>query len=158
MNYEIKLSLVKEENIEFLYELLKERLNYSNDLDKINLEEFPTFKQHSKMIYNFLENNSFNNYQKWYIILISNRKYTEEKVGSIVLKKDGEWGYHVLKKFWNSGIGQEALRQLMGLHKDCKFIAKIKPDNKRAIHIAEKSGHKLTEITYVKEPQIMDES
>jgi len=153
MKKEIKLSLITENDIEFLYSLLKERLDYSDDLDKINPDNFPTFEQHSKIIHDYLDDDKYNIYKSWYLILGSNENNDDEKIGSIVLKKSGEWGYHILKNHWNIGIGQMALEKLMGLHRDSRFIARIKPENKKAIHIAEKFGHKLTELTYVKEPE-----
>ena len=78
-----------------------------------------------------------------YIILSDN-----EKVGAIVLKKDGEWGYHVLMKHWNKGIGQAALAWLIKQNPKMTLIANIKVGNSKAQHIAEKFGHELVSYTY----------
>ena len=115
-------------------------------------KDIPSFQQHKEFVENFLENNSKNNYDVWYMISILENNI-ETKIGSIALKKDGEWGYHLLMNHWNKGIGQAALKKLIELHPRKKFVARIKVGNKRAIHIAEKFGHELKELTYVRESE-----
>lgn len=147
----IKLKIVSNEDIEFLYDLLKERLDYSDDLDYILKNDFPSFEKHSKFIQNFIDNTSENTFDSFYVIQISEDECWKS-VGSIVLKKDHEWGYHLLKKYWDQGIGSKALSQLLDKNKDKTLIGRTTPENKRAIHNMEKFGFKLKELTFVKEP------
>ena len=79
------LKRVTHTDVEFLYELLKQRKNYEN----ISHTKIPTFKQHVKFI------NSIP-YSKWYVILCDS-----EKIGSIYLSKQNEIGIHIKNNFDN---------------------------------------------------------
>jgi len=145
---QVILSEVTADDIDFLYELLKERKHfqeiYGNDVELI-----PPFEQHERFVRNYLEKNEQNVYEAWYIIsILKDNKL--EKVGSIPLKKDGEWGYQLLKKYHNRGIGQTAAKKLFNLHSSKKFWGKCKANNKRAIHLLEKLGFELTELIFEK--------
>lgn len=152
MNEHIRLKNISKEDLDFLYSLLKERLDYSKDLDFISPSDFPSFEKHVEIIENYLNDNQKNNFDSFYLIQFKEIDVWID-VGSIILKKDFEFGYHILKKYWNKGIGSKALSQLLEMNKSKRIIGKAKFENKRAIHNMEKFGFKLTELTFVKEPQ-----
>jgi len=135
---------VDEGDIEFLYNLFSERTKYPEEI-RFEKKDIPLYEEHTAFVERFLKRD--HEYQSWYIIL-----YDNEKVGSLVLKKDGEWGYHVLMKHWGKMIGQTALDWLIKQHPDKTLIANIKVENKKAQHIAEKFGHVLVSYTYRREP------
>lgn len=151
MNENVRLKNISKGDIDFLYSLLKERLNYSKDLDFIHPSDFPSYEKHVEIIENYLTDTK-NTFDRFYKIQFKENDIWID-VGSIVLKKDYEWGYHILKKYWNQGIGSKTINQFFEIHKDKRIICKIKPENERAIHIMKKLGFKLTELTFVKQSQ-----
>jgi len=151
MNENVRLRNISKEDVHFLYTLLKERLDYSKDLDFISPSEFPSFEKHVSIIDNFLNDDSRNFYDSFHIIQFKENDVWIN-VGSMVMKKNFEWGYHILKKYWDQGIGTKAFHLLLELNKNKRLFCKIKPENKRAIHNMDKFGFKLKELTFVKEP------
>lgn len=145
-NFNIQLFPVTKEDIQFLYDLLQERPNYPNEF-RTPTFELPSFSQHELFVKNFLDNNEKNPYEGWYTININSKN---ERIGAVVLKKDGEWGYHILQKYWDQGFGTIAIRKLFLLHPKMKFWGRCKPGNKRAIHQFEKLGFTLTSLTFEK--------
>lgn len=134
-------------DILFLYDLLKERIQYPKGI-ATEQKDIPTLTKHTQFVLSFLEKEK-TSYKSWHIIILDG-----ERVGALVLKKDGEWGYHVLMKYWNMGIGQRSLAWLIEQNPNMKLIANIKAANFAAQHIAEKLGHKLVSYTYVREPDV----
>ena len=132
---------VEKYDIQFLYDLFLERTKYPKEI-RFKSEEIPSYKEHEKFVKNHLIGNG---YQSWHVIILD-----DEKVGAICLKKDGEWVYHVLMRHWRKGIGQSALKWLTEQNSDKILIARIKPSNTRAKHIAEKFGHQVDHITYIR--------
>ena len=90
----IILSEVSGEDTDFLYKLLLER-NMMKDI--YTSDDIPTLNHHKKFLTNFFENYEQHIYEGWYLILLKKNSNELIKVGSIVLKKDGEWGYQILK-------------------------------------------------------------
>jgi RimJ/RimL family protein N-acetyltransferase len=143
----IILSEVKYQNIDFLYELLKERKSMKKEYGD---NKISTFNEHKKFVKNFIENNEKNNYDAWYIISLLENDKELKNVGAIPLKKDGEWGYQILKKYHNKGIGQIAAKNLFELHPKKQFWGRCQAGNDRARHLLEKLGFELTELTFKK--------
>jgi RimJ/RimL family protein N-acetyltransferase len=133
----VSLTNVSKNDIPFLYDLLKERLNYSKELDYLALEDFPSFKKHTKLIEDFIENKSNSLWFAFHIINIEENN-KNEKVGSVVIRKDGEWGYHIFQKHWNRKIGQETYRNLIKIYPKKRLWGKVKVENKRAVYLLEK--------------------
>jgi len=143
----IILSKVSQKDTDFLYELINER----KIINEVYIpSDIPTLNQHKKFIKNFLKNNEQNNYEAWYIISVFNKNNELTNVGSIPLKKDGEWGYQILKKYHNKGIGQIAAKKLFKMHPKKQFWARCNANNKRAQYLLEKLGFKVTILTYKK--------
>ena len=145
---EIELLKVTQQDTDFLYELIKEREKYPVEF-RTPSSELPTFREHELFVNSFIENNNENLYREWFIIFLKN-KLEEKKVGAIVLKKNGEWGYHILMKYWDQGIGTITAKKLFSMFQETKLWARVKPQNKRAIHQLEKLGFTLTSLTYEK--------
>ncbi len=140
----IDLVSVQESDIEFLYELFLERAKYPIEF-RTPLEELPTFEAHKKWIMDYITKGTW--YDSFYIIRVRlNNKI--ERVGSIVMKKDGEWGYHVLMKWWKKGIGLVALKKLIKQYHDKVMVCNCRVGNINSIHMAEMTGHKRISITY----------
>ncbi|HJT09425.1 MAG TPA: GNAT family N-acetyltransferase [Candidatus Nitrosotalea sp.] len=146
MRITIGLKPVDTNDIDFLHELFKERTKYLGKL-RFRKKDIPTYKDHKKFVTSFISNRQDHPYESWDIILYENRM-----VGALVLKKDGEWGYHVLMNYQNKGIGQQALFLLIKRNPKKTLVARINPDNDRAQHIAKKFGHKLAYLTFVRNP------
>lgn len=145
---EISLIRVSKEDISFLYELLKERLTYPKNLNYIATEEFPSFEAHTKLIEDFIENKPETNWFAFYIIHIKEENKTK-KVGSVVIRKSGEWGYHILQKYWGRKIAQITYKKLIEIHPEKRLWGTVKVENKKAIHLLDKKyGFKLKYLIY----------
>ena len=145
---EISLTRVLKKDIPFLYELLKERLNYSKKLNYLAPEEFPSFEKHTTLIEDFIENKPESNWFAFYVINIKEENKVE-KVGSVVIRKSGEWGYHILRKYWNRKIGQGTYKKLIEIYPKKRLWGTVKVENKRAIYLLEKKcGFKLKYLIY----------
>jgi len=128
----MKLKKVSEDDIEFLYDMLKERDSIENYLHK----EMPTYEDHTKFV---MESNP---YDGWYIII-----FDSKRVGhiNIVHKDNYEIGWFIKKEFQTSGIVVKAFEMLKKLHKSPIYTGKNNPKNIRANRFLEKLGFKLTE-------------
>lgn len=144
---QIILSKVTVQDIDFLYKLLNERKLMKKEYGS---SEIPSFEEHEKFVKNFLRNDQMANYEAWYIISLSDKDGYLKKVGSIPLKKDGEWGYQILLKNHNKGIGQIAAMKLFEMYPKKQFWARCQAKNDRARYLLEKLGFELTELTFKK--------
>ena len=106
---EIELKKVKDEDIEFLYELLSER----NKNENISHRKMPSFVEHKKFVMS-------KPYSIWYIILIK-----KNRVGAIYVSKQNEIGIHIKKKFRKFGIGESAIQSLMIKNPRNRYLANI---------------------------------
>lgn len=147
-NNEIEIIKVTKNDVKFLFDLMLERPRYPSDF-KTPSSELPTYSQHENFVNAFVEDNEQNLYLGWYIIILKNNE-KNEKVGAVVLKQNGEWGYHILMKYWDKGIGTIAVKKLFSLYPTVKLWGRCKPGNKRAIHQFEKLGFTLTTLTFEK--------
>lgn len=111
-------------------------------------EEFPSFEKHTKLIEDFIENKPENNWFAFYVINIKEENKAK-KVGSVVIRKSGEWGYHILQKYWSRKIGQRTYKKLIEIHPKKRLWGTVKVENKRAIYLLEKKyGFKLKYLIY----------
>ena len=115
----MKLKKVSEDDVDFLYEMLKERDPVENYLHK----EMPTYEEHSKFVM------KTNPYDGWYIIMLDSKK-----VGhiNIVHKDNYEVGWFIKKEFQNFGIPIKAFEMLKELHKSPIYTGKNNPKNIRS--------------------------
>ena len=146
MSKSIGLKNVEESDIDFLYNLRKEYVDFINSL-KGN-EIMPSFKTHTNFVRQFVKNDKNHPYHKWYLIMCN-----DERVGVIPLKKNGEFGYQVQKKFQSRKICQVAIELFFNIHPKKDLRAKTVPKNKLSQHLLEKWGFKLTNKQYYVHPQ-----
>ena len=128
----MELKKVSENDVDFLYQMLKERDSVENYLHK----ELPTYEEHTKFV---IESNP---YDGWYIIILESKK-----VGhiNIVHKDNYEVGWFIKKEFQNLGIPIVAFEMLKKLHKSPIYTGKNNPKNIRSNILLEKLGFKLTD-------------
>jgi len=131
-NLDINIRAIKKSDLNFLYELLKERDSRAN----ISHKKMPSIKQHEKFIQS-------KPYSKWYIIQNSNKD-----VGSIYLSKNNEIGIFLIKKNQSRGIGFNALKLLIKKNPKIRYLANVNPKNKKSIEFFKKNGFKLIQYTY----------
>ena len=123
----MELKKVSENDVDFLYQMLKERDSVENYLHK----ELPTYEEHTKFV---IESNP---YDGLYIIILESKK-----VGhiNIVHKDNYEVGWFIKKEFQNLGIPIEAFEMLKKLHKSPIYTGKNNPKNIRSNMLLEKLG------------------
>ena len=127
----IYLKSVTNSDVEFLFDLLKERDTRAN----ISHKKMPTYDEHV----NFVKSKP---YSKWYIIFKS-----EQKVGSIYLTKNNEIGIFLSKKFQVKNIGKFALNELMKKNPCKRFLANVNPKNKISNVFFKNNDFKLIQYT-----------
>ena len=127
----IYLKSVTNLDVEFLFDLLKERDPRAN----ISHKKMPTYDEHV----NFVKSKP---YSKWYIIFKS-----EQKAGSIYLSKNYEIGVFLSKKFQGKNIGNFALNELMKKNPCKRFLANVNPKNKISNVFFKNNDFKLIQYT-----------
>lgn len=132
LNSEIELNQVNENDIIFLYQLLKERDPNQN----ISHKNMPTSNEHKKFVLS-------RPYTNWYII-----KKNGEKIGSIYLSKRDEIGISILKKIEFDEIAKSSFKLLMELNPRKRYLANVSPKNKISQKFLEKNGFAGLEYVY----------
>ena len=133
----ICLKSVTNSDIEFLFDLLKERDPSTN----ISHKKMPTYDEHVKFVQS-------KPYSKWYIIFKS-----KQKVGSIYLSKNNEIGIFLSKKFQGKNIGDFALNDLIKKNPGERFLANVNPKNKKSIQFFKNNKFKLIQYTFERTKQ-----
>ena len=123
----LQLKSVTDDDISFLYELLKER----DETINISHKKLPTYEEHS----NFVKSNE---YDGWYIILIDSKK-----VGHIWINSESYIGTFIKKEYQKIGFGAEAFKKLRELHKRQKYLGRVNPKNTQSKILLEKFGFEL---------------
>ena len=131
-NKKIKFKKVGNNDLDFLYDLLKYRDENSN----ISHKKMPTFLQHKKFV-------NSKPYGYWYIILQDN-----EEIGSVYITMINEIGLHLKQEFNNLKLERKILNLLMLKHPKIRFLININPKNKKRINFLKKNGFKLIQYTF----------
>ena len=131
---EIELKPVNEQDIDFLYELLKEREGIVN----ISHKELPSFSEHEQFV-------KSSPYPYWDIILLNN-----ERIGNIYLTNMDELGIFISKDSQSQGAGSIALQKFMKKVGKKRFLANINPTNYKSIQFFGKNGFIHIQNTYHK--------
>jgi len=126
---QIKLKAVKSIDLEFLYELLKQRESKHN----ISHRRMPNYNQHAKFV-------NSKPYAFWYIIIEN-----EERVGSVYLTTLNEIGVSLVK---GKGLEEEVLKLIIKRHPRKRFFINISPKNKKLELLIKKFGFKMIQKTY----------
>ena len=127
----MKLKKVSEDDIEFLYDMLKERDPAENILHK----KMPTYDEYVKFV------TESHPYDGWYIIMLDSQKLGHI---NIIHKENYYVGWFIKKEFQTSGIVVKAFEILKELHQSPIYTGKSNPKNIRSRKFMEKLGFKLT--------------
>ena len=131
---EIELKPVNEQDIDFLYGLLKERESKVN----ISHKELPPFSEHEQFV-------KSSPYPYWDIILLNN-----ERIGNIYLTDRDELGIFISRDFQNQGIGSIVLQKFMKKVGKKRYLANVNPTNYKSIQFFGKHGFTHIQNTYHK--------
>ena len=131
---EIELKPINEQDIDFLYGLLKEREGIVN----ISHKELPPFSEHEQFV-------KSSPYPYWDIILLNN-----ERIGNIYLTDRDELGIFISRDFQNQGIGSIVLQKFMKKVGKKRYLANINPTNYKSIQFFGKHGFTHIQNTYHK--------
>jgi len=132
LNLEIKLELVNENDIMFLYNLLEKR---NPDLN-ISHKQMPTLDEHKEFVLS-------KPYTNWYII-----KKNNDKIGAIYLSKNDEIGISILENFEFDEIAKESFKIIMELNPRKRYLANVSPKNKSSQEFLERNGFMGLEYVY----------
>ena len=122
-------------DLNVLYALLKERKDYQS----ISHKKMPTWAEHMAFVQS-------DPYKAWYLIGEDSGQITCF-AGSVYLTRQNEIGIFVFESSKGSGIGREAVKQLMEMH-DGPYLANINPNNLSSISFFEKLGSDFIQVTY----------
>jgi len=114
-----------------LYDILAER----KPRECIRHKTLPSWEEHMKFVLS-------EPYYKWYIIYED-----EEPIGHINLTLDRKVGVFLFERFRGKGLGEEAIRRLVGLHPG-PLYAEVNPLNAPSIVFFTRLGGKLVQHTY----------
>ncbi len=128
----IEIKPVKQSDIRFLYNQLKERDS------KINISHrvMPSYAEHSRFVLS-------KPYSRWYIIF-----YNNKKIGNVYLTRLNEIGIFVLKSIKIKGIGNIVLKEVMKKNPRPRYLANVSPRNSKSSEFFKKNGFKLIQHTY----------
>jgi RimJ/RimL family protein N-acetyltransferase len=132
----LSLRSVNSSDLQFLYDLLKQRQSNEN----ISHKKLPTFTQHTVFV-------KSKPYSKWYMILED-----KSRLGSIYLSKQNEVGIFIDKNFRKLGIGNKSLELLIQKNPRKRYLANINPQNIKSIKFFTKNKFKLIQYTYELNP------
>ena len=119
-------------DIEFLYQLLKERGSKVN----ISHKKMPSYAQHRKFVLS-------KPYKKWYVIVCDN-----SKIGSIYLTDINEIGLHLKKEHNKDFIKKKVLSKLYKIDSKKRYFVNLNPKNKKSIKFFKSQGFSLIQHTY----------
>jgi RimJ/RimL family protein N-acetyltransferase len=130
----MRLMVVTYKDIDFLWDLLKERTN--DPTVNISHLKLPHYMTHSAFV-------KQHPYQCWYIIKWGNRK-----VGSIYLTKQNEIGIFIMKRHQGKHLAKNAIALLVHEQPLEYYIANINPQNERSIGMFTGMGFRHIQQTY----------
>ncbi len=128
----LKLVPVSDNDIRFLFELLKERDSSTN----ISHKKMPSFNEHKKFV-------NSKPYDKWYVIMIKNKK-----IGSIYLTAQNEIGIFIKNDIQGHSFGQLALNLLISKNPRSRYLANVSPKNSKSTRFFKNNQFKLIQHTY----------
>ena len=131
-----KIRLVEEGDILVLYEHLKEFLETPNASTTGN--PLPKFDDSKKFVTNYLKNNDFHEYDKWYMVINNNN----DVLGNVYIKKDNTIAYHITKKYQKQGFGESAVKLLMKENPRNVYFSVVNINNEPSIKFTKKLNFK----------------
>ena len=137
--------------VEFLWRVMKLRLEEAKHGVNISHRKMPKWKQHLAFIKRRQNGD-------WYLIQIGtvqrglNAPRMPIYAGWIYINRASEIGIILLPVCRDAGVGTWAIKEIMRLHPRPRYLANINPKNKRSIKFFERLGFKLCQITLEKRP------
>lgn len=128
----LELKRVTKNDIDFLYQLLKERDSKVN----ISHKKIPTYSQHKRFVLS-------KPYRKWYVII-----YDNDKIGSIYLTDINEVGTHLRKEYDKEPIKKQVLKKIIKIDSKKRYLVNLSPKNKSALKFFKSQGFDLLQYTY----------
>jgi len=118
----------------------------SNDINflyflRLECFKMPSLKEHEKFVIDYLIRE--HPYKAWYII-----EYEKKRIGSLPLKKTGEFGYIIKKEYQGRGLIHAAFKLFFKLHPKKDLWARTSIHNKRSQGLLKKYGFKLTNYEF----------
>ena len=131
-NTSLSLIKVSKSDLQFLYNLLKQR----DPIVNISHIKMPTYKEHKNFVLS-------KPYSKWYII-----KYGKQKVGSAYITDLNEIAIHIKKVMKKKKFEKQVLKLIMEINPKSRYLANVSPKNKKLIDFFINNGFKLIQHTY----------
>ena len=131
---EFELKEMTKEDLEFIYELLKE---YFKTDFSVTILTLPPFDDYFKTY--------FENDLKTYIVMVNKRR-----TGFVHITKSGEIGYYMLKEYQNKGIAINAVKEMIKLHPRERYFATVNMNNERSKNLVKKLGFQPKGVIYEK--------
>jgi RimJ/RimL family protein N-acetyltransferase len=138
------VNVLDENHIQILYRLLQERYDpscYAN-IPGMATDELPTYKQHKQ--YLISEPYKFH-------VLFHEKRQPDIIKAALYLKRDGDVGIFVFKKYWGQGIGTKALTEFLEFLKYYTrgtTTATVNIENKASQALFEKLGFQKVGYVY----------
>ena len=132
MNINIKLKQVAENDMPFLYELLKNKDPNAN----ISHKKMPTYDEHIKFVLS-------KPYTNWYVI-----EYDEKNAGAIYLSKRDEIGISISNDYEYEQIAKTAIKLLIELNPRKRYLVNVSPKYIRTQEFLLKNGFSGLEYVY----------
>ena len=127
-----KIRLIVEEDVEILFEHLKEFLETPDASTTGN--PLPSFENSKQFVMKYLTKNEDHEYDKWYMVI--NEK--EEILGNVYIKKDNTIAYHIIKKYQKQGFGETSVKLLMKENPRKTYFAVVNMKNEPSIQFIKK--------------------
>lgn len=126
------------EAYKLLYELLSER----TAAESISHKRMPTWAEHVAFVHS-------HPYREWWLVFSTEATNGTGFVGAIYLSKANEVGVGILRSERRRGYASEALKILLGMHRDERMLANIAPGNMKSVTLFQKAGFKgPIQLTY----------
>ena len=132
MNINIKLKQVAENDMPFLYELLKNKDPNAN----ISHKKMPTYDEHIKFVLS-------KPYTNWYVI-----ECDEKNTGAIYLSKLDEIGISISNDYEYEQIAKTAIKLLIELNPRKRYLVNVSPKDIRTQEFLLKNGFSGLEYVY----------
>ncbi len=121
-----------DKHVRFLYDLLLERPTEAN----ISHREMPTYEQHTAFIASIP-------YLYWHLV-----RSDDGFVASVYLTRHHEIGVFVKKMYHRCGVASRAVKILMLMHPQKRFLANVAPDNAASHALFASLGGRIIQQTY----------
>lgn len=137
----MKFRPINSEDIQFLYESIKE---FSEYLEKLQIKrEVPPFELHERFVKKYLNDYENHPFKAWYIV-----EDEGIRVGNFTVKKNNEFGYNIRKQFQGKGLGTKSFELFFKLHPKEEVWARTNRKNERSQNILKKFGFSLSDYEF----------